>query len=311
MNASNRHPNRILDFYAEPGVMTDAGLHERRLNSLPDEIKPLMSCVQNLFLYDFVAKEFYDFDVPKHREGEIHLRSTESLIDRILQLNDAPLTQKRTLEQRVIGRCDHHTRFMVAALRAHNIPARVRCGFAAYFNHPKFEDHQVCEYWDEQQEKWLLADPLLDDIWIKQLPFAYDPADVPRDQFLTAADAWRQCRKGKHDANLFGIEFDNLRGLWFIAAALIHDAAALNKVEMLPWDNWGAQPKPNASLTKFELALFDELAEMTAHPDESFDDLYQLYEDDDRIRVPDSVYNALTHRLLKSRGGYSNTGVNK
>jgi len=36
--------------------------------------------------------------------------------------------------------------------------------------------------------------------------------------------------------------------------------AALNKMEMLPWDVWGAQPQPDESLDEERLAFFDRLA---------------------------------------------------
>jgi hypothetical protein len=33
-----------------------------------------------------------------------------------------------------------------------------------------------------------------------------------------------------------------------MAASVIRDLAALNKVETLPWDVWGAMPQPGATL---------------------------------------------------------------
>jgi hypothetical protein len=41
---------------------------------------------------------------------------------------------------------------------------------------------------------------------------------------------------------------------------MISDVAALNKVEMLPWDVWGGMPQPNEVLTAGQLAFFDHLA---------------------------------------------------
>ena len=34
-------------------------------------------------------------------------------------------------------------------------------------------------------------------------------------------------------------------GYWFIAGNLVRDLAALNKVELLPWDDWGAMVGPD------------------------------------------------------------------
>jgi hypothetical protein len=65
---------------------------------------------------------------------------------------------------------------------------------------------------------------------------------------------------------------------------------------MRPWDVWGAQPRPNATLSGTELAWFDGLAAQTREPDESLDELRQLYTTDERLRVPAAVHNALLNR---------------
>jgi hypothetical protein len=119
---------------------------------------------------------------------------------------------------------------------------------------------------------------------------------VPPDRFLIAADAWAQCRAGDADPSKFGIFKGDLRGLWFIAGSLVHDVAALNKMEMLQWDVWGAMPRPNEPLQDDQLAFFDRLAALTRAPDSSFAELRNLYEQDDRLRLPATVFNAVLNR---------------
>jgi hypothetical protein len=282
----------VLPYYAEAGPMTTGGSHGRHLRSAPNSIRELAETVQHLFLYDVVARDFYGFTVPKPRAGEIHLRSTESLLERILQLDAAPLARPRPLDKRTIGRCHHFALMTVAVLRAHGIPARARCGFGAYFNPPQFEDHWVTEYWDAGERRWVLADTQLDAVWIEKLRIGHDVFDVPRDRFLTAADAWKQCRTGKFDPARFGISFVKLHGLWFVAGSLVRDLASLNKMEMLPWDSWGAQPKPDAKLDDAQLRFFDEIAALTGD-DASFEAARAMYAHDDRLRVPREVFNGL------------------
>jgi hypothetical protein len=182
---------------------------------------------------------------------------------------------------------------LVTMLRAEGVPARSRCGFAAYFNPPNFEDHWVCEYWDAQDRCWRLADPQIDDVWRRRLGVHFDTLDLPRTEFLAASDAWRRCRSGEADGQQFGISFAGLRGLWFVAGSLVRDMAALNKMEMAPWDVWGAQPQPRA---EFDLAFFDELAALTRDPENTFAELRRRYDADDRLRVPPTVFNALNRR---------------
>jgi hypothetical protein len=182
---------------------------------------------------------------------------------------------------------------LVTMLRAKAVPARSRCGFAAYFNAPNFEDHWVCEYWDARTRRWRLADPQIDEVWRRRLDIRFDTLDLPRAQFLTAAEAWGRCRSGEADERRFGISFAGLRGLWFVAGSLVRDIAALNKMEMAPWDVWGAQPAPQE---EFDPAYFDALATLTRDPDNAFADLRRRYEKDDNLRVPARVFNALNER---------------
>ncbi len=116
---------------------------------------------------------------------------------------------------------------------------------------------------------------------------------MPRDRFVIAGDAWAQCRAGA-DPTRYGI-FD-LRGLWFVAGNVMRDFAALNNMEMLPWDVWGAMPRRDEPLQDDRLALFDRLSALTRASDSAFAELCSLYESDDRLRVPATVFNALLQR---------------
>ena len=176
------------------------------------------------------------------------------------------------------------------------IPARARWGFGAWFNAPYFEDHVLCEIWNHEQARWVLVDAQLDEAWQRQPAIDFDVLDVPRDRFIVAADAWIRCREGHADAARFGIFQGDLRGLWFIAGSLLKDAAALVKNETLPWDVFGAMPAPGCSLDDEALAFFDSIARLTAAPDEGLPELRRLADYDERVRVPERVFNAVRGR---------------
>jgi len=289
-------PQQILDFYTQPSLLTSAGRHASLFDELPNEVSELVRILQGLGIYDVVAANFYGFTIPDVRLSEIHLRSMEQMLARLFALDDQPLSIARSVDKRLACRCHNFTRFLVAMLRAKGVPARARCGFGAYFNPPYFEDHWVCEYWNAVAARWVLVDPQLDAVWQEKLKPDFDILDVPRDRFVIAGDAWAQCRAGKTDAAKFGIAFANLRGLWFVAGNLVRDVAALNKMEMLPWDVWGVMPGPDEPLQNDQLEFFDQLAAITRAPDSSFADLRALYTDDDRLRVPATVFNAVLNR---------------
>lgn len=283
----------VTRYYVQHSTMSTPGRHRAAFEQLPSDHQSLTLVVAGLGIYDVVAKDFYGCDLSGARKNEIHIRATEKRLDRIMSLDDRPLSRPRAPDKRVAGRCNSFALLLVSVLRARGVPARSRCGFAAYFNPAKFEDHWVCEYWQAARRRWVLVDAQLDAVWREKLRLSFDPCDVPRDQFLTAADAWQRFRRGDADPAKFGISFVDLFGEWFIAGSVIRDFAAPNKVEMLPWDIWGAQPRPGASFDKAQLAYFDGLAALASDPDANLNAIRQRYEDDAGVRVPRTVFNAL------------------
>jgi hypothetical protein len=287
----------ILTFYAHPTRITSPGKQASYFRDVPSDVAALSRLVPGLVLYEYVAKDFYGVSIPDERLGESHIRTIEGILDRIVDLDSRPLDVARPLDKRVVGICHHFALLLVAMLRSKGVPARARCGFGSYFNAPYYEDHWVCEYWNENDARWTLVDAQLDEVWRERLEIDFDPLDVPRDRFVVANDAWAQCRRGSADPSKFGIFKGDLRGLWFIAGCVMRDVAALNKMEVLPWDQWGAMPRDDAQLDDDHLAYFDRLATLTRTPDESFDKLCVIYESDERVRVPPTVYNAVLNRF--------------
>jgi transglutaminase-like putative cysteine protease len=57
----------------------------------------------------------------------------------------------------MVGFCYHFALLHCALLRATGAPARIRCGFAGYFEPQRWIDHWVVEYWNG--DGWLLTDP--------------------------------------------------------------------------------------------------------------------------------------------------------
>jgi hypothetical protein len=262
-------------------------------DALPRDVAALARAVQGLLLHEHWAPA-YGVALSNERRSASHIRPVERMLDRLLAQNGQPLSVARPVDARLVGVCRHFTVFLVAMLRAQGVPARARCGFGAYFTPGRFEDHWVCEYWKSAEGRWVLVDAQIDALQRAKLRPDFDLLDVPRDRFVIAGDAWAQCRAGDADPSTFGI-FD-MRGLWFIAANLLRDLAALNNMEMLPWDTWGAMPRPDEPLAPDRLALFDGLAAVTRTPDTTFTELRRLYEGDDRLRVPATVFNAVLHR---------------
>ena len=286
----------VLDYYANQSAFSTPGRHAALLDRLPCDPAGVARTVQGLVIYEHVAEPFYGYPLPEVRRTESHIRPAEKIIDTLLALDGRPLDVARLPEKRLVGICRHFMLLAIAIFRHHGVPARGRVGFGAYFNPGKFEDHWICEHWKRDEGRWALLDAQFDEIFVRSLSIVHDIHDVPRRQFLTASDAWRSCRSGELDPRAFGIEFAQLRGLWFIASSLIRDLATLNGGEVLPWDVWGLQPDPDAELSTGELAFFDEMALLTIDPDANFDAMRRRFADDVSVRLPETVFNALRRR---------------
>jgi hypothetical protein len=274
------------EFHRGTGMMTDAGGHASSLRALPSEPSELCAVVQGLLLHVHWAQR-YGLRPPPERMREIHVRPVERMLDEILALDPAPPDRARPVERRMLGTCRDFTVLSCAVLKQHGVPARARCGFGAYFEPGRFVDHWVCERWDEAGARWVLTDAQLDPLQRAALQLPFDPLDVPRDQFLVAGRAWELCRAGRGDPDRFGI-FD-LHGLWFVAGNLVRDLAAQNRMELLPWDGWGLLETDFKEYGDKELALLDHAAALTQDPDPHFAELRALYQDDARLRVPQTI----------------------
>lgn len=285
-------------FYAQPTGFTSPGNHAEALAGLPADPAALAEIAHGLIVHEHMAG-MYGFEMPAERRASVHLRPVSRLLDEIVAEDGRPLDVAREPSARLPGNCRHFTVFTVAALRAHGIPARARCGFGGYFGTGWYEDHWVCEYWDAAAGRWILADAQIDDVQRPVFGIKMDVLDMSRDDFLVAGDAWLRCRAGRADPGKFGFSGMNESGYWWIADNLLRDVAALNNVEMLPWDIWGEMLRPEQEPDEAQAAFFDELAALTADPDVGFANLTARYQSDPRLTVPATVFNGVLKRTDK------------
>lgn len=275
-----------VDSYERPIAMSDPGRHAALFDGLPRGAVALAATVQGLLIHQHIAPA-YGIALGRDQQAQSQVRAVEKMLSEIVTRDERPLSVTRVANERQVGVCRHFTLLHVAMLRTQGIPARARCGFGAYFDTGKYLDHWVTEYWNEERKCWVLFDSQIDNRQREFFRIGFDTADVPRDQFMVAGDAWSLCRSGSRDPNAFGIL--DMHGLWFIAGNLVRDIAALNNREMLPWDVWGAMRPRDSEL---DLAFFDRLAIVSRKPDAHVDELDALYHDE-RVCVPGAVFNAV------------------
>ncbi len=178
--------------------------------------------------------EAQSLNLPEDRFATNQLRSATDLVRALLALDPKSLAVSRPPEDRVIGTCRHFAVLSCALLRYRGIRARVRCGFATYFQPGQGVDHWITEYWDQDHDQWTRIDTEI--LGGTVLPH---PERLTADEFLTGGEAWQAFRRGQIDASKFGVYGTENWGPAEIRGNAVKDLAALNKVEMLPWDEWG------------------------------------------------------------------------
>ena len=271
-----------LTYYAGHGIISDPGRFARLYDNLPQDISQLCRIIQGLLIHAFWA-ERYGEKLSEERIACASIRHVEHMFEQVQEINSGPIEQSRQLNERFVGNCRTFSVLLASMLRHQGKPARARCGFGRYFKTGWYEDHWICEHWSEEHHRWIMVDAQLDDFQCQELEIGFDPLDVPRDQFIVGGKAWLSCRNGETNPDNFGI-FD-MHGMWFIRGNLVRDIAALNKVELLPWDGWGFIDREDATISHEELILLDEIASMTSDEVDFFA-VRNTYDSDENLFVP-------------------------
>lgn len=278
----------VAKTFAAQSMITDPGPYRALLEGLPTALPDLVHIVQGVLIHVFWADQ-YGVQLTAGQREEVQLRLVRRQLERMLEIDPRPLTTARPPARRLVGNCRDFSVLLSTLLRHQGIPARARCGFGRYFIPDQFIDHWVCEYWNADQQRWVMVDAQLDELQQGKLGIQFDTLDVPRDQFIVGGHAWQLCRSGQADPDAFGIM--DMHGLWFVRGDFVRDVASLNKVELLPWDSWGIIEGGDEELSAEDYAFLDHLAELTSGDVPDYEQVRTLYENDARLRVPTTIYS--------------------
>jgi hypothetical protein len=245
-----------VERWTDHSPMTDPVGYAAVIAELPSDITALNGIIQGVLVHsDWLAA--YGLDDARYGAVSRDTLPVGERLDGIFERDARRLHIPRPPSKRAIGTCRDFALMLCSFLRSKGIPSRVRCGFAAYFSSP-WEDHWVCEYWDEQAQTWRLSDPQIDELQKNQCRIEFDLKDVPRQAFVTAGQAWLDCRGGRSDPNLFG--HGDITGSWFIKINVLRDHYVLNGHTTSAWDGWRAASLSKRVIGEHEVALLDDLA---------------------------------------------------
>jgi Transglutaminase-like superfamily len=267
----------VID-YSAPGIFTGLdAIDPSLLDGVPTDPVDICRLAGGLVIE---PRDADALGVPAARSAERNLRPAASIVAALLARNPAPLDVPRTPEQRTLGTCRHFAVLSCALLRHRGIPSRVRCGFATYFQPGKGLDHWITEYRLESEDRWVRIDSE-----ILGQTVLHHPEDLSIGEFLTGGEAWALHRADFIDSSQFGVAgTDHAWGPAEIRANAIKDLAALNRVEMLPWDEWGRMVDSFQGRTG---ADYDELLDLVAAACEADDPEFAaaVYQHEE-LRVP-------------------------
>lgn len=216
--------------YVSHSPFSDPGEYAQLFDALPQDIPGICQSIRGLVVH-YVAS---GIDFTPERKAEIDTRWVAKILETIQKQDPRPLNEARAPEARFVGCCRDFALLLVAVLRERGVPARIRIGFAAYFSPDFHHDHVVAEYWKESEARWVMVDPELEE------HYPFNTYDMPPSQFFSAAEVWRDYRAGKLEADTYGVAPDlPYKGDWFIRNHVLKELAALNKRELLLWDEWG------------------------------------------------------------------------
>lgn len=249
-----------LDRWRMHSRMSDPGSRTALIHALPHDIGDLCRAIQGVLLHaDWCTS--YGLDAAHFGPNT---RTTLALEQRLRSIADADprgLESPRAYPVRSPGTCRDYALMLCGALRHRGVPARVRCGFAAYFSDGPWEDHWICEYRPAGDDRWRRADAQLDDVQRRLLGVTFDITDLPADMYVTAAEAWQRCRTGRDDAARFG--HGASKGLWFMRVNVVRDHYAINGAETSPWDTWRQASGPHLNVDEPAQRATDALARQT------------------------------------------------
>lgn len=281
-----------LKFYSFQSKASDPGKFLNLFQSLPDSIDELTKIVHNIVTHRDATQSLYKFDLPADRQLEADTRYVCDELAIIQKLKKGELDVPRSPQERLLGSCRDFALLLCSMLRFKGVPARLRCGFAAYFHTNFYTDHWVCEYFNKETNTWILVDAELGEEEYKEYNITFSHTNVPHDQFLVAGEAWRLCRANKAKPDTFGVYGIGVKGLWFVRASVLRDIASLNKVELLPWDYTDFYDKPFKNMSELsleEISLLDKLSQFSSDPDRNFDELQEVYVSTSELQAKENI----------------------
>ena len=287
-----------LEHYLQFGLFTNPGLYLEKLKKdLPSDIKEIGLLLRKQIIHRVTLKNGNTGSNKDLRYGDMTkvswwrqpeddiLPTAAAMLAELYRRNPMGFVAYRKEEDRLILTCRFVAILMASILKSKGVPARVRSGFAPYFDIPAFGDksvdHWINQYWDEGRSRWVTIDV---DGSLEGY-YKFDPYDIPDGVFDFSSDAWLAIRNGKVDGKHFW-NAGGYDGLVVVAWELFYDFHCLMNNEIIYLHTPEMTKLANfEQITKVQLGEIDNLARLMQNPDKNFEGLKKLWETKKEFRL--------------------------
>lgn len=300
--------NKIIEFYKETSQFTYLGKYKEEaidlwINKCDKSLKKLCLYLMNTTVHRVIVQmaindqrvddygdfSYIDYKTPMS-EDDIFLTAS-SMFCEIFRRDEKGFYIGRPVEKRLNLTCRYISVLTSAILKANGIPCRCRAGWARYLRKNKCLDHWVNEYWNNEENRWVMFD--MDDLYDRDYmnfrfysenKIADEYLDFGKEQFYTAAEAWLEYRKDKNFINNF--QYGSSKSLAKeVLKYLFLDFLSVMNFEV----NYKFFPmafnKNFDKLSDIELNEIDNLAKLMLNVDENFDEIKNLYDNNPKYRM--------------------------
>lgn len=300
--------NKITEFYKETSQFTCLGKYKEEaidlwVNKCDKSLKKLCFYLMNTTVHRVIIQmalngervdDYGDFSYIDYRtpmsEDDIFLTAS-SMFCEIFRRDEKGFYIGRPVEKRLNLTCRYISVLTSAILKANGIPCRCRAGWARYLRKNKCLDHWVNEYWNNEENRWIMFD--MDDLYDREYmnykfysenKIADEYLDFGKEQFYTAAEAWLEYRKDKKFIDKFQYGSSTASAEEVLKYLFLDFLSVMNfevNYKFTPLYFSGSISK----LSEEKLKEIDELAILMLDIDENFYKLKEIYDINPKYRM--------------------------
>lgn len=289
----------ILEFYLKTSMYTNYFPYKEYYKSLPNDIEELAKLLSHQIIHRSELRRSYlnkprsyenNFEFKKiknyypwykYRCDDDILLTAPAITSELFRQDSRGFIMGREIKDKVVITCRYVSILLASILKAKDIPARCRSGYANYFTDKEnYFDHWIVQYYDYKTKRWINIDA--DGIYNVE----FNQYDIPESQFKWIAQIWLDVRNGKHSEKnyIHGSRFNTLN---YLAYALFFDFHAImnDEISYLFLPTYFDTDNKFENLTEEKLKELDKLANLMLDIDNNFDEIKYLFRNDKWLRT--------------------------